>query len=182
MPELMDVMVDYGQVILVDAHVKEDVLDDRLATVLAQYGKADHSTLIPILQRVQGELGYISEEAISAISDITGVPPAEVFGVLTFYAQFRLRPLGKHNCRVCRGTACHVRGAPVILGSVLGELDLSGDSDTTPDLLFTLEEIACFGACSLAPVMVIDGHTYGRMTPSKGRDLIQKVREAEDAH
>jgi len=157
-------------------------LDAKLQTILADYGKGDQAALIPILQRIQGELGYVSEEAIFAVSDTIAVPPAEVFGVLTFYAQFRLTPVGKHHCKVCRGTACHVRGAPAILNSVRSELGLDESADTTADKLFTLEEIACFGACSLAPVMVLDAHTYGRMTPSKARKLIKKVKEAEDAH
>ena len=156
-------------------------MDGELQSILAECSKGDSAALIPILQQVQGRFGYVSAEAIFAISDTIGVPPAEVFGVLTFYAQFRLTPVGKHSCRVCRGTACHVRGAPAILNSVRNELGLVESVDTTEDRLFTLEEIACFGACSLAPVMVIDGHTYGRMTPSKARDLIQEVREAEDA-
>jgi len=160
---------------------KEGILDATLRTILADYSKGDQAALIPILQRVQTELGYISEEAIFAISDTIAIPPAEVFGALTFYAQFRLTPGGKHSCKVCRGTACHVRGAPNILSSVRSELGIDESSDTTPDRLFTLEEIACFGACSLAPVMVINGHTYGRMTPSRARDLIKKIKETEDA-
>jgi len=158
---------------------KEGVLNAKLRTILDSYSKGEQAALIPILQKVQTELGYVSEEAIFAISDTIGVPPAEVFGVLTFYAQFRLTPVGKHSCKVCRGTACHVRGAPAILNSVRSELGVDKSSDTTPDGLFTLEEIACFGACSLAPVMVLDGHTYGRMTPSKARNLIKKIKEAE---
>jgi NADH-quinone oxidoreductase subunit E len=157
-------------------------LDDGLRTILADYPGADEAALIPILQRVQGELGYVSEDAIFAIGDAINVPAAEVFGVLTFYAQFRLEPVGKHNCKVCRGTACHVRGAPTILDSARDQLGLDDDTDTTVDHLFTLEQIACFGACSLAPVMVLDGHTYGRMTPDKARKLIKRVKEDEDVH
>jgi NADH-quinone oxidoreductase subunit E len=161
---------------------REYVLDKRLQSILADYGAGDEAALIPILQRVQEEMGYVSEDAIFAISDSIDVPPAEVFGVLTFYAQFRLQPVGKHNCRVCRGTACHVRGAPTILTSVRDELGLNEDMDTTSDSLFTLEEIACFGACSLAPVMVLDDRTYGRMTPARARKLIKQVKETEDVH
>ena len=157
-------------------------MDERLQSILANYEEADEAALIPILQHVQGELGYVSEDAIFAISDTINVPPAEVFGVLTFYAQFRLDPVGDHNCKVCRGTACHVRGAPTILTSVRDELGLDEDVDTTSDNLFTLEQIACFGACSLAPVMVLDGQTYGRMTPARARKLLKQVKEAEDVH
>ena len=157
-------------------------MDPRLRTILADYATKDHTALISILQRVQEELGHVSEEAVFAIGDTIAVPPAEVFGVLTFYAQFRLTPVGKHNCKVCRGTACHVRGAPRILDGARSELGLAEGTDTTPDNLFTLEEIACFGACSLAPVMVLDGRTYGRMTPSRARKLIGQIKESEDVH
>lgn len=156
-------------------------MEDKLQSILANYKKGDDTALIAILQRVQSELGYVPPEAIFAISKVTGVPPAEVFGVLSFYAQFRLTPLGKHHCKVCRGTACHVRGAPAILNSVRDELGMEAGSDTTRDCLFTLEEIACFGACSLAPVVVLDEHTYGRMTPARARKLIREVKEAENA-
>jgi len=157
-------------------------LDEKLQTILAGHEKQGSGALIPILQKVQTAFGYISEEAMFDISDRIRIPPSEVFGVLTFYAQFRQRPVGKHTCKVCRGTACHVRGAPAILTSVQDELGLDESTDTTRDGLFTLEEIACFGACSLAPVAVIDGITYGRMTPSRARKLIKEVKEAEGAH
>ena len=157
-------------------------MDEKLQTILAGHEKQDGGALIPILQKVQTAFGYISEEAVFDISDGIGLPPAEVFGVLTFYAQFRQQPVGKHTCKVCRGTACHVRGAPAILTSMQDELGLDESTDTTRDGLFTLEEIACFGACSLAPVAVIDGTTYGRMTPSRARKLIRKVKEVEGAH
>ena len=157
-------------------------MDEKLQTILAGHEKQGSGALIPILQKVQTAFGYISEEAMFDISDRIRIPPSEVFGVLTFYAQFRQRPVGKHTCKVCRGTACHVRGAPAILTSVQDELGLDESTDTTRDGLFTLEEIACFGACSLAPVAVIDGITYGRMTPSRARKLIKEVKEAEGAH
>ena len=154
-------------------------MDERLKTILADYGKGDEAALVPILQRVQGELGYVSEDAVFAISDTINVPPAEVFGVLTFYAQFRLTPMGKHNCRVCRGTACHVRGAPTILTGVRDELGLGEDTDTTSDHLFTLEQIACFGACSLAPVIRVGETVYGNMDQRKAVKLLERYERRE---
>lgn len=121
-------------------------------------------------------MGYVPKQAIVAISEHLRVPTSEIFGVLTFYAQFRLKPVGKHMVKVCRGTACHVRGAPFILNAVEDELKLTGSEDTTPDAQFTLEKIACFGACSLAPVMVIDNDTTGHVTPDGARRLIRKVQ------
>ncbi|MBC7258851.1 MAG: NAD(P)H-dependent oxidoreductase subunit E [Chloroflexi bacterium] len=139
-------------------------------------GKGD---LIPLLQKAQEAEGYVSEEAIYAIAEKLRIPASEVFGVLSFYAQFRLRPMGKHNVKICRGTACHVRGSPLIVTAVESELQLGGGEDTTPDGLFTVEKIACFGACSLAPVMVVDGRTYGNLSPDKARRLIRKTAEEE---
>lgn len=155
-------------------------MSDELASLLEQAkGTGGRESLIPLLQQVQEKLGYISEEAIYAISDRLGIPAAEVFGVLTFYAQFRLTPTGKHNVKVCRGTACHVQGAQGIIAEVEEELGLREGRDTTDDLLFTVEKIACFGACSLAPVMVLDGETHGRMTPDQARRLLRSVKERD---
>jgi len=158
-------------------------MSDELAALLdtAAAATAGRGALIPLLQQVQGKLGYISEETIDAISDRLGLSAAEVFGVLTFYAQFRMTPTGRHNVKLCRGTACHVRGARRIIAEVEGALGLHGASDTTEDRLFTVEKIACFGACSLAPVMVLDGVTHGRMTPERARRLLQEVKERDHA-
>ena len=156
-------------------------MEPRLEVVLAKYQGARQEALIPLLQNVQEELGYVSEEAIFAISETLGVPEAEVFGALTFYAQFRLTPGGRHSIKICRGTACHVRGAQSIISSVEDELKLVAPQDTTDDGMFTVEKIACFGACSLAPVMVSDGDTHGRMTPAKARRILRRVQEGADA-
>lgn len=153
-------------------------MSDKLREVLQApvTGKGD---LIPLLQKAQEAEGYVSEEAIYAIAEKLRIPASEVFGVLSFYAQFRLRPMGKHNVKICRGTACHVRGSPRIVTAVETELKLESGEDTTPDALFTVEKIACFGACSLAPVMVVDGRTYGNLSPDKARRLIRKIAEEE---
>lgn len=148
--------------------------------MLTQNGH-DRSSLIPLLQQVQAGAGYVPPQAIVAISQHLRVPTSEIFGVLTFYAQFRLKPIGKHNVKVCRGTACHVRGAPFIINAVEDELDMEHTTeDTTPDGEFTIEKIACFGACSLAPVMVVDGETSGHMSPDGARRLIRKIRKPKD--
>jgi NADH-quinone oxidoreductase subunit E len=154
-------------------------LNEKLQEVLARpvTGKGD---LIPLLQQAQEAEGYITEDAIYGIADKLRIPASEVFGVLSFYAQFRLRPMGKHNVKICRGTACHVRGSPQLVTAVEDELKLDGVEDTTEDGLFTVEKIACFGACSLAPVMVVNGRTHGRMTPDKARRLVRKTAEKSD--
>ena len=150
-------------------------MSQSLDTTLNSAGR-DRSALIPLLQQVQGEIGYVPKEAIAAISEHLRVPTSEIFGVLTFYAQFRLKAMGKHMVKVCRGTACHVRGATFIQNAVEDELKLTGNEDTTRDGEFTLEKIACFGACSLAPVMVVDNDTSGHMTPDRARRLIRKMQ------
>ena len=153
----------------------------KLEDILTGYRGSGQEALIPLLQRVQEELGHVSEEAIFGISETLGIPAAEVFGTLTFYAQFRLTPRGRHSVKICRGTACHVRGAQSIISSVEDELKLDNSTDTTDDGLFTVEKIACFGACSLAPVMVVDDNTMGRMTPAKARRVLRRVKESHDA-
>lgn len=156
-------------------------MDHSLETILNQ-SRRDKSALIPLLQQVQSADSFVSKEAITAISKHLRVPTSEIFGVLTFYAQFRLKPMGKHSIKVCRGTACHVRGAPFIINAVEDELKLTDPTeDTTPDGEFTFEKIACFGACALAPVVVIDHQTHSAMSPDKMRRLIRKIKPKAEA-
>ena len=130
--------------------------------------RGESGVLIPALQRVQTEDGYISRERIAEIHRRTGIPLAHIFGVATFYAQFRLRPVGRHIVKVCHGTACHVANANAITKALEDQLQI-GDGETTPDRAFTLEKVSCLGCCSLAPVMMIDSETYGRLTPDSAR-------------
>jgi NADH-quinone oxidoreductase subunit E len=144
----------------------EATLEERMQAVLSD-SEDGQGGLIPLLQKVQGEFGYVPEEAIFGISDVLGVPASEVFGVLTFYAQFRLTPQGRNLVRVCRGTACHVRGSRRILQAM----------ERCLGIRFSLEDIACFGSCSLAPVMVVNQDTYGRLTPEKAVQIVESYRE-----
>ncbi|MBT3315771.1 MAG: NADH-quinone oxidoreductase subunit NuoE [Anaerolineae bacterium] len=139
----------------------------------------DRSALIPLLQQVQVEMGYVPREAIDEIGAVLRVSTSDIFGVLTFYAQFRLTPVGRHQVKICQGTACHVQGAPLITDAVEEELGLDDDHDTTEDGEFTLEKVACFGACSLAPVMIIDEDTKGNITPDKARRMVRKLIKAQ---
>ena len=139
----------------------------------------DRSALIPLLQQVQVEMGYVPRDAISEISKELRVSTSDIFGVLTFYSQFRMTPAGKHQVKICRGTACHVRGAPLIIDAIEEELGLDDEHDTTEDGEFTLEKVACFGACSLAPVMIIDENTKGNITPDQARRMVRKMIKAE---
>ncbi|MCL1875420.1 MAG: NADH-quinone oxidoreductase subunit NuoE [Synergistaceae bacterium] len=124
--------------------------------------KGKKGGLIPILQKVQEELGYLPLVAMETISEELKLPLAEIYGVATFYAQFHLKPRGKNIVRVCRGTACHVRGSLKIMNKFKEALGVE-DNGTTSDLLFTLEPVACLGACGLAPVLMVNTNTHGRL-------------------
>lgn len=132
--------------------------------------------LIPMLQAAQDTYGYIPPLAIEQTAEVTGIPAAEVYGVITFYRQFRLKPLGKYVIRMCRGTACHVSGANMIAQMIEGELGIPPD-ETSEDGLFTFLVVACLGCCSLAPVVMINDQTYGRLTPEKLRKILRKYRK-----
>lgn len=152
-----------------------------LAPVLEKYGKVPGS-LITILQKAQGIYGYLSMDAINYIAEHTGIKPAKIYGVATFYTQFRMNPVGKNIIMLCKGTACHVNGADAIEEAITEELNI-GDGETTEDGLFTLNNVACLGCCSLAPVMMVqslDGEeTYGNLTKESVRKAIQSIRNKE---
>ena len=129
--------------------------------------------MIAMLQDIQGIHGYLPENDIIRVARHLGVPTSRVYGVATFYNQFRLTPLGKHVIRVCRGTACHVKGSLDILHILETELGISA-GETTKDLQFTIETVACIGACSIAPVIVIDDKYYGGLTSKSVYKLIKE--------
>jgi len=131
--------------------------------------------LIPLLQAAQDHYGYIPEHAIHQISAAMGSPPAKIYGVITFYNQFRLQPMGKYVIRLCQGTACHVAGAKTLLDVLENELGVR-DGETDKDGLFSISVVACIGCCSLAPVMMINNDTFGRLDPKKIRATIRKFR------
>ena len=134
--------------------------------------------LIPLLQSAQDHFGYIPRHAISQIAAATGVPESEVYGVITFYSQFRLRPMGKYVIKVCDGTACHVQNSQLIIDTIVDELGIEVGG-TTEDALFTLCTVACIGCCSLAPVIMINDDTHGLLTPQTVRKLLREYRRRE---
>jgi NADH-quinone oxidoreductase subunit E len=138
--------------------------------------RGEPGMLIPLLQAAQDSYGYVPPLAIEQIAEVTGIPTAEIYGVITFYKQFRLKPLGRHIIRLCKGTACHVVGAETIGQVLADELRVAPD-ETTDDGLFTYLVVACLGCCSLAPAMMIDDQTHGRLTPQKIRKLIKQYRK-----
>ena len=150
-----------------------------LAPTLEKYAAVPGS-LITILQQAQEIYGYLSEEAILYISERTGILPAKIYGVATFYAQFRLQPVGKYLIMMCKGTACHVNGADRVEEAVEEYLGIR-DGETTEDGIFTLNTVACLGCCSLAPVMMLkssDGEeTYGNLTKDSVKKILSEIRE-----
>ena len=148
--------------------------EKRLTEVLAPY-KGERGAIIPVLQKVQETFGYLTEEGVSQIAKFFKVSESEVFGVATFYAQFRFTRPAEHSVKVCLGTACHVRGGQQILEAVRRDLGLQSGT-TTADYKFGVERVACFGSCALAPVMVIDDRVYGRLTSTKIKETLDKYR------
>lgn len=144
--------------------------------VLGEYAEVKGS-LITILQKTQDIYGYLPKEAIELISEKTGIATSEIMGVGTFYTQFRFQPVGKYLIMLCQGTACHVNSSELILQTVKDELGIN-DGETTEDGLFSLKCVACLGCCSLSPVMMINGDTYGSLTPTKTKQILAQLREA----
>jgi len=150
-----------------------------LVELLAAH-QPEKRSLIPLLQKSQALWGYLPEDVMLEIASFTGVPEAQAYAVATFYAQFRLAPAGRQQVMVCRGTACHVGGGPRILEEVQRELGIA-EGETTPDMEYTLETVACIGACGLAPCMTINQDVYGRLSPRKVSELFAaRKRESED--
>lgn len=156
-----------------------DNVDLGLLNPLIEKYKDKKGSLIPLLQGAQNIYGYIPEEVFRKISDETGHSQSDLYGVATFYAQFRLKPAGKHIIKVCHGTACHVQNADSITDAIKEALNVN-DGETTPDRLFTLESVACLGCCSLAPVMMIGEETYGKLTGASAVKVIKEIKIKEN--
>ncbi len=148
----------------------ESNIKEQLDDILSQYG-GESGDLISILQEAQEGFGYLSEGVMAGIAKFLRLPESTVYGVGTFYAQFKFTPTGKRIVKVCRGTACHVRGGARILNEVERQLGIK-PGETTDDLEYSLETIACFGSCALAPVVVIDKTVYGRMITKKVAEVL----------
>lgn len=148
-----------------------------LNEVLDHYADIKGS-LITILQKTQEIYGYVPIDAVYHIAEKTGLTPAKILGVATFYSQFRFTAVGKYLIMVCKGTACYVNGAERIIDAISEELGI-GNNETTEDGLFSLSIVSCLGCCSLAPVMMINEDTYGSLTPDKVRKILREIREKE---
>ena len=144
---------------------------------LDEYAEVPGS-LIAILQKTQDVYGYLPEDVLDYIAEKTGTPIATIMGVASFYAQFRMEPVGKYFIMLCQGTACHVNGSQLISKAVCDELGIE-DGQTTEDGMFSLKHVACLGCCSLSPVMMVNGQAYGSLTPDKARKVLRNLRNQE---
>jgi NADH-quinone oxidoreductase subunit F len=144
---------------------------------IQQIGRGPEA-VIPILQRIQEHYRYLPDEALHRLCDQTDITPASIEGVSTFYTQFRRQPVGKHLIHICVGTACHVKGAQMVLDTFRTELHLGSDQDTDADGQYTVQPVACLGCCTLAPVVQIDEVTYGHLTPEDGSGRAARFRAA----
>ena len=152
---------------------------DKICQILDENGR-DKSKLIPILQAIQEVYHYLPEEVLYFIASSLGISSAEVYGVATFFAHFTLKAKGKHIIKVCDGTACHVKKSTTIIDAIRTKLNLTVTSNTTRDMLFTLETVSCLGACGLAPAMVIDNEVYGQVSPEKVTEIIDDMIKQEE--
>ena len=153
----------------------EDVYDLMLMEPLMIKYKGKKGAIIPLLQGAQNIYGYVPKGAFYKIAESTGLKLSDLYGVATFYAQFRLKPVGKIIIKVCHGTACHVQNANAISDAIMETLGVK-DGETTEDRLFTLESVACLGCCSLAPVMMIGEDTYGKLTGDKAVKIVRNIK------
>ncbi len=149
-----------------------------LRDILAKY-PLSRGSLIPILQEIQETQGYLSEEAFGELEAEMGISANEIYGVATFYSQFRFTPPGKHHVTVCKGTACHVRGSNKVIEAVEGALGI-GEGETTEDRAFSFETVSCLGACALAPLAVIDKTYYGKMTVRRAEKIMGELAAEEE--
>lgn len=151
-------------------------MSTQVETILERYPLGGRDSLIPILQEVQEKQGFLSKESVTRIGEFLNLPASKIYGVATFYNQFRFTALGKYNIQICRGTACHVKGSAAILSAIEQELNIT-DGETTRDGLFSLEVVACIGACGLAPVICINGEYFANLTPEKVREVIDSFKK-----
>jgi NADH-quinone oxidoreductase subunit E len=160
--------------------IKSDSLSlEPLDKILASMPEAGFGELIPLLQKIQEAYGYLPASVVMAASSRTGIAASRIYGVATFYEQFHLEPRGRHTIKCCRGTACHVKGGASIINALKQALGVE-PGETTEDMQFTFETVACLGACALAPVMVIDGIYYGKMMPRRAKTIIESLRSSQE--
>lgn len=152
-------------------------LKTQIKNIIEKYNNPSES-LIAILQEVQGLLGYVSEDSVKYITELTGISSSKILGVASFYAGFRLKPIGKYRIMVCMGTACHVNGGERVADTLRRTLGIEA-GDITEDGLFSWEEVACLGCCSISPAMMINDTAYGKLTSEKVVEILESIKEQE---
>jgi NADH-quinone oxidoreductase subunit E len=157
--------------------VSEQALEEQFLELMEHY-RGERGALVPLLQGAQAIFGWLPEDVMARVARAAGEPLSKALGVATFYSQFRLKPHAKNTVRCCHGTACHVSGAPLITQEVERYLGVR-PGENTPDMLFTLEEVHCVGACGMAPVVMINDRAHGKLTPDKAVAVVKQFREAE---
>lgn len=162
---------------VVEAAPRVKLAFDEIDTIVHKHN-VERGAVIPILQEIQGTYGYVPPVAVQRIADNINVPASEIFGIVTFYGQFRLQPLGKYLIKICHGTACHLCGAEMV-AEIVSQVIGAKEGETSEDGLFTVERVACIGCCSLAPCMMINGEAYGRLTPEAISKIINEIRRQE---
>jgi len=163
---------------MADGSMTEEAIDLDLIDTIAHKHSVERGAIIPILQEVQNTLGYVPKEAIKRIALDVGVPASEIYGIVTFYAQFRLEPMGKYLIKVCHGTACHLCGAELV-ADILAQVTGAREGETSDDRLFTVERVACLGCCSLAPCIMVNEDTHGRLNPEAITRIINDIKKNE---
>lgn len=153
-------------------HQVEEVLEG-----IYQKTVAKGENIITVLQEIQSALGYVQEESVHWFAERTNIPASKFYGVITFYSQFHLAPRGKNIITVCSGTVCHVKGASRIISRIRDDWKLTEEKPTTKDMLFTLENVNCVGACSIAPVVLVNDKVYGKMNPEKISKTLKTYKE-----
>jgi NADH-quinone oxidoreductase subunit E len=163
-------MVDTARISSTKVQPGKSNIADKTNEILTSF-TGNKAEIIPILQQVQEVFGYLPEESMTQVAEFVNVPECSVYGIATFYAQFKFTPVGRNIIKVCRGTGCYVKGAPRLLDEIETKLGIK-DGETTPDMEYTLETVACFGSCALAPVVVVNDRVYGNMTVEKVREIL----------
>ena len=149
-----------------------------VSRIVSDHQPFSQEEVISSLQEIQDSYGYLPKEAIDELAELTGMSVAKIYGVATFYSGFFLEPHGKHSIKMCRGTACHVKKAPEILSAISGHLGIK-DGETTDDMLFSLESVACLGTCFLSPVMLIGDQYHGKLTPESAIKILKGIAKEE---
>jgi NADH-quinone oxidoreductase subunit E len=148
---------------------------DKLKEVFKEH-EGNRGHLLIVLQKIQAIYGYVPPFTFDMVAQVLGATKSEIYGVLTFYNRFHLTPRGKHTIRACRGTACHFKGAPSIIETIKAHLKLPPGKETTEDFHFSLEEVACLGACGISPVMAVDEETFGNLTPARAAEVLSQYQ------